>query len=108
VHAGERVCGVTGATRACVERCSSTPDACTASHSLLQHSLTLTQMDEILSSTADKMKNFAVIFLVDISEVGVRLWDTVGHSSLCQAQAWLPAHTHTRARATGARLLHDV
>lgn len=30
---------------------------------------TCMQMDEILSSVADKMKNFAVIYLVDISEV---------------------------------------
>ena len=27
------------------------------------------QMDEVLASVADKMKNFAVIYLVDITEV---------------------------------------
>jgi U5 snRNP protein, DIM1 family len=30
---------------------------------------TCMQMDEVLSSTSDKMKNFAVTYLVDISEV---------------------------------------
>lgn len=30
---------------------------------------TCMQMDEILASTTDKMKNFAVTYLVDISEV---------------------------------------
>ena len=30
---------------------------------------TCMQMDEVLSSVADKIKNFAVIYLVDISEV---------------------------------------
>jgi DIM1 family U5 snRNP protein len=30
---------------------------------------TCMQMDEVLASVADKMKNFAVIYLVDITEV---------------------------------------
>jgi thiol-disulfide isomerase/thioredoxin len=30
---------------------------------------TCMQMDEVLSSVADKLKNFAVIYLVDITEV---------------------------------------
>lgn len=30
---------------------------------------TCMQMDEVLSSVADKIKNYAVIYLVDISEV---------------------------------------
>lgn len=30
---------------------------------------TCMQMDEMLSSVADKMKNFAVVYLVDITEV---------------------------------------
>jgi len=33
------------------------------------HDSTCMQMDEILSSIAEKVKNFAVIYLVDISEV---------------------------------------
>jgi DIM1 family U5 snRNP protein len=34
------------------------------------HDASCMTMDETLASTADKVKNFAVIYLVDVSEVG--------------------------------------
>jgi len=48
------------------------------------------QMDEILAGVADTIKNFAVIFLVDTSEVGCRRVDTV-HGA---AQPFSPAQAH--------------